>query len=226
MATSTSTTNYSGYKAGKDSFAQAAAQYAPGGGYTKGVEAMLDRLMKKSLASGMSNLVSSGLAGTSMAGGLANKFAEETAAPQLAQAESERAKSLADVLMNQGNFAAQFGGTTQTNFTPNSSGYGSGMMGQGPLMSASKPTIDTGYEQRMAEWRAGGMTGNTAAKPAASTNRTSLNLYDTGGGGNQEQNFVTINGKKYTQDANGQWNIPLGMANTRQPLTQAWQGPN
>jgi hypothetical protein len=206
-----------GYLTGRKLLQQAAAQYAPGGGYTAGVEAMLARLSKKSMASGMNNLVSSGLAGTTMAGGLANKFAEETAAPTLAQAESERAKGLADIYMQSANFAGQYGNPRQTSTIIAPSKLTSSAFS--PSTSQPSAPVSDRSSQGMLDRNGQPVT----TQPA--TTRSSLNLYNTPGavGASQEQNWVVINGRQYTQDpTTGQWNIPLGLADKgKTPLTNA-----
>lgn len=78
---------------------KALAHYAPGGGYGKGVEAGLERGRVKSTASGMQNLVSAGLAGTTMAAGLGKKYEEEVAAPTRARVEGARAEAIANIQM-------------------------------------------------------------------------------------------------------------------------------
>jgi len=72
----------------------AMARYAPGGGFGRGIEAGLERGRTQALSSGMQNLVSSGLAGTTMAGGLGKKYEEEVAAPARANLESIRAERI------------------------------------------------------------------------------------------------------------------------------------
>lgn len=76
---------------------KATAQYEPGGAFGKGVEASLERGRTKALSSGMQSLVSSGLAGTTMAAGLGKKYEEEVAAPTRARVESERAKVMSQL---------------------------------------------------------------------------------------------------------------------------------
>lgn len=73
---------------------RAMAQYAPGGGFGKGIEAGLERGRTKALASGMQSLVSTGLAGTTMAAGLGKKYEEEVAAPTRLRLESMRAERI------------------------------------------------------------------------------------------------------------------------------------
>ena len=82
-------------------FKEAKALYAPEGAFMGGIEAQLARTEKRAVASGMQGLVSAGLAGTSLAGGLGKKFQEEVAVPALAQAESTRLSSLAGLYQSQ-----------------------------------------------------------------------------------------------------------------------------
>lgn len=89
-------------------------RYGPGGDFGKDVEAGLQRGRTQALSSGMQNLVSSGLAGTTMAGGLGKKYEEEVAAPtraNLASVRSERISALQTMLaqMEQGGYQAGLG---------------------------------------------------------------------------------------------------------------------
>lgn len=84
----------------KANFEKAIAQYAPGGGYGKGVEAGLERGRVKSIASGTQAMVSAGLAGTSVPAGLGKKYEEEVAAPTRAGVESERSQRLSSLYAN------------------------------------------------------------------------------------------------------------------------------
>ena len=72
----------------------AMARYQPGGGFGAGIEAGLERGRVKALASGMQNLVSAGLAGTTIAGGLGKKYEAEVAAPTRARVEDIRTERL------------------------------------------------------------------------------------------------------------------------------------
>lgn len=86
-----------------EALTKAKAYYEPGGGYGKGVEAGLERERTQAMSSGMQALVGSGLAGTTMAGGLGKKFAEEVGMPTRARIEETRAERLSalDVLKAQ-----------------------------------------------------------------------------------------------------------------------------
>ena len=93
---------------------RAMKEYAPGGGFGKGVEAGLERGRTQATSSGMQNLVSAGLAGTTMAAGLGKKYEEEVAAPTRARVEdirSERISALETILaqMEQGGYQAAVG---------------------------------------------------------------------------------------------------------------------
>ncbi len=84
----------------RSAYEKALAHYKPGGGYGAGVEAGLERGRVKSTASGMQNLVSAGLAGTTMAAGLGKKYEEEVAAPTRARVEGARAEAIAGIQMS------------------------------------------------------------------------------------------------------------------------------
>jgi len=80
---------------------KAKAQYAPGGGFGKGVEAGLERGRVKAMASGMQGLVGAGFAGTTMAGTLGKKYEEEVAAPTRAGLEERRAQAISGIEMQE-----------------------------------------------------------------------------------------------------------------------------
>ena len=86
----------------RSAYGSAIDQYAPGGGYMKGIEAGLGRGRTKALASGMQNLVSAGMSNVTTAGGLGKKFEEEVGAPTRAMAESERSRNLANIYASMG----------------------------------------------------------------------------------------------------------------------------
>ena len=96
---------------------EAKAYYQPGGGFGKGVEAGLERGRTKAMASGMQGLVSAGLAGTTMAGGLGKKYEEEVAAPTRFNVEDQRAQALSGIAMQQAGMSQQSNlATTQMQF--------------------------------------------------------------------------------------------------------------
>jgi len=88
---------------------RAKAQYAPGGGFGKGVEAGIERGRVKAMASGMQGLVGAGLAGTTMAGTLGKKYEEEVAAPTRLGVEERRAQALSGIEMAQAGMGFQAG---------------------------------------------------------------------------------------------------------------------
>ncbi|KKN68769.1 hypothetical protein LCGC14_0447890 [marine sediment metagenome] len=88
---------------------RAKAQYQPGGGFGKGVETGLERGRVKAVSVGMQNLVSAGLAGTTMAAGLGTKFEEEVAAPTRASLEEERARAISGIEMQEAGMGFQAG---------------------------------------------------------------------------------------------------------------------
>lgn len=92
---------------------KALAYYAPGGAYGSGVEAGLTRGRKKSTASGMQNLVSAGLAGTTMAAGLGKKYEEEVAAPTRARVEETRVGQMSAIEMAMANMKQSAYGAEQ-----------------------------------------------------------------------------------------------------------------
>lgn len=95
-------------------FAEAKKLYAPGGGFMAGTRAELKRGRTRAIAGGMQGLAAAGLAGTSMAGGLAKKYEEEVAAPTLARATSARLAGLASVLTAEAGAEMQMAPRTTT----------------------------------------------------------------------------------------------------------------
>jgi len=88
---------------------RAKAYYEPGGGFGRGVEAGLERGRVKAVSGGMQNLVSAGLAGTTMAGGLGKRFEEEVAAPTRAGVEEQRAQAVSGIEMQEAGMRFQAG---------------------------------------------------------------------------------------------------------------------
>jgi len=72
-------------------------RFAKGGAFAGGALAELERTKKKMLAAGQQSLVSSGLAGSTVAAGLASKFEEEIGAPQRARIEEARTARQTDI---------------------------------------------------------------------------------------------------------------------------------
>jgi len=112
---------------------EAMARYKPGGGFGQGIEAGLQRGRTQALSSGMQNLVSSGLAGTTIAGGLGKKYEEEVAAPTRANLESIRADKLSALQI----MLAQM----------EQSGYQAGL---GRQFTASQSALNRGFQAQQA----------------------------------------------------------------------------
>ncbi len=79
-------------------FAKAKKIYEPGGGYMAGTEAAIARGSKRTVASGVQQLASAGLAGTSIVGGLGKKYEEEVGMPTRARATTARLSALSGLL--------------------------------------------------------------------------------------------------------------------------------
>ena len=79
-------------------FKEAKALYAPGGEFMAGIEASIARGSKKAVASGVQQLASAGLAGTSIVGGLGKKYEEEIGMPTRARATTARLSALSNLL--------------------------------------------------------------------------------------------------------------------------------
>ena len=186
-------------------FDAASATYQPGGGYMAGIEAALDRLAKKSVASGMSNLVGSGLAGTTQAGGLYNRFAEETAAPTLAQAQSEASQQLSNINLQKASFLGSQQPLSLTTIMGKMSGSPQGTQGSTSVQPQQQPS--SGYIT-------GAKTPQVSSlmNPAGTSAQTPSLLSAM----QPRQNAATVNGVQYTQDpTTGQWNFPQGMATAK-----------
>ena len=88
-------------------FGEAKQLYAPGGGYMAGIEAAISRGSKRAVASGVQQLASVGLAGTSVIGGLGKKYEEEIGMPARSQAVTARLSALSGLLAQEAGVQAQ-----------------------------------------------------------------------------------------------------------------------
>ncbi len=79
-------------------FAEAKKIYEPSGEFMAGTEAGIARGSKRAVASGVQQLASAGLAGTSMVGGLGKKYEEEIGMPARQRATTARLQALAGLL--------------------------------------------------------------------------------------------------------------------------------
>ena len=82
--------------------------FRPGGEYGAGVEAMIGRGKKRAVAGGMQNLVSAGLAGTTMPMHLEQTFEEEVGMPTRLRAEDVRMERLGGALGSLGQMYASY----------------------------------------------------------------------------------------------------------------------
>ncbi len=169
---------------------RAKAQYAPGGGFGKGVEAGLERGRVKAMASGMQGLVGAGLAGTTMAGGLGLRYEEEVAAPVRAGVEERRAQAISGIETQEAGMGFQAGqagaqrglqkyiADLQANLQRES------MAPRGPTMTAPTgggyakqfPSI-YGQETQVPDWTGGG--GTAADTPWPTMAPFGGNIYGT-----------------------------------------------
>ena len=157
--------------AARGAFGKAIEQYAPGGGFMKGIEAGLERGGTRAVASGMQGLVGAGLSNTTRAGGLGLKYEEETAAPIRAGAESQRVQGLAGLY-------AALGGAEQGAFE-GSAGRGLGYAQLGASQSASAGQLGLGYAQLSASQRnqGGYYTGGGGGGNRVNVRNTAPNLF-------------------------------------------------
>jgi len=98
-------------RAAAEAISRALAQYQPGGGFGRGVEAGIERGRVKAMASGMQGLVGAGLAGTTMAGTLGKRYEEEVAMPARAGVEGRRAQAISGIRMAEAGMEFQAGET-------------------------------------------------------------------------------------------------------------------
>ncbi|KKL63083.1 hypothetical protein LCGC14_2178640, partial [marine sediment metagenome] len=110
-------------------FAEAKKIYEPGGGYMAGTEAGIARGSKRAVASGVQQLASAGLAGTSIVGGLGKKYEEEIGMPIRQQATTARLGALAGLLQAEAGATASL--ATRYSTSPVSYGGGGGGGGGG-----------------------------------------------------------------------------------------------
>ena len=92
------------FQQGMELFDRIIEQNKPGGTFEKATEAQIGRAGKKSVASGMQALVSSGLAGTSQAAGLQKKFEEEVGQPSRLAAADVSAQRLSEARVGKAGF--------------------------------------------------------------------------------------------------------------------------
>ncbi len=184
--------NWSAISSSALAIRRAKAQYAPGGGFGKGVEAGLERGRVKAMASGMQGLVGAGLAGTTMAGGLGLRYEEEVAAPVRAGVEEQRAQAISGIEMQQAGMGFQAGqagaqrglqkyiADLQANLQRES------MAPRGPTVSMAAPTGGGyakqfpsiyGQETQVPDWTGGG--GTTADTPWPTMAPFGGNIYGT-----------------------------------------------
>ena len=122
-------------------FKEAKALYAPGGGYMKGLESQLARGSERAVASGVQNLASAGLAGTSMVGGLGLQYEEDVATPARAGANTQRLGALSNLLQAEAGATANM--ATRYSTSPAIyTGGGGGVPSQAPR-STSRPKTAT-----------------------------------------------------------------------------------
>ena len=185
---------------------RAISRYKPGGGFGAGVEAGLERGRVKATTSGMQNLVSAGLANTTMAAGLGKKYEEEVAAPTRANVEDIRSREIASLetmlaQMEQGGFQAgldrQFSVDQSMSNRPASSVMPYIPAPYSPT-SAPIPTqtpAPSGAQMPdTPNWIGGSSNAGDAAIQASGIRRQSSG-----------PNWATINGVRWEQDNQGQW---------------------
>ena len=119
-------------------FAEAKKIYEPGGGFMAGTEAAISRGSKRAVASGVQQLASAGLAGTSIVGGLGKKYEEEVGMPTRARATTARLGALAGLLQAEAGATASLATRYSTSPSTSYGGGGGGSGGFAPRPATSK----------------------------------------------------------------------------------------
>jgi len=83
------------------------SQLQPGGSYGAGQIAELGRAETKAVSAGTQSMVSSGLANTTVAGGLSKKFQEEVGVPGRAKIEESRMSALIQAMLGKATYLQQ-----------------------------------------------------------------------------------------------------------------------
>ncbi|KKN60027.1 hypothetical protein LCGC14_0536140 [marine sediment metagenome] len=96
------------FQTGVGSLQSYADIFKPGGEYGKSVEAMIGRGEKRAVASGMQNIVSAGLAGTTMPMHLQQTYEEEIGMPARLRGEDVRMERLGGALGSLGQMYASY----------------------------------------------------------------------------------------------------------------------
>ena len=130
-------------------FKEAKELYAPGGGYMKGLETQLVRGGEKAVATGMQNLAASGMAGTSMAGGLGLKYEEDVATPARATANTQRLSALAGLLQAEAGATANLA----TRYSTSPGSYGGGGGGGGSATPGFRTTSSPRPSSKSSAWK-------------------------------------------------------------------------
>lgn len=142
LPTATSRTASSGVSAATRAqvsslFAEAKKLYAPGGEFMAGTETAISRGRKGAVASGVQELASAGLAGTSIVGGLGKKYEEEVGMPTRERATTARLGALAGLLQTEAGATASL--ATRYSTSPTAS-YGGGGGGGGGRIATPRRT--------------------------------------------------------------------------------------
>lgn len=149
LRTTTSGVSVASRKEVSDIFAEAKKIYAPGGGYMAGTEAAIARGSKRSIASGVQQLASVGLAGTSIIGGLGKKYEEEIGMPTRARATTARLGALAGLLQAEAGATASLATRyTTTPYTPYGGGGGATSIPSVAPRTAQPRTVAQPQQQR------------------------------------------------------------------------------
>ncbi len=107
-------------------FEEAKKLYDPKGEFMAGTEAAISRGSKRAVASGVQQLASAGLAGTSIVGGLGKKYEEEVGMPTRARATTQRLGALAGLLQAEAGTEFQMSLRPPTPPVTIGGGYGGG----------------------------------------------------------------------------------------------------
>ena len=95
------------YSQGMEIFDEIINRYQPGGSYGQGAMAQYETGKSQAMAQGMQNLVSSGLANTTVAAGLPVKYEQEVGTPFRLQLEDMRMNALTQAQLGKSNWIQQ-----------------------------------------------------------------------------------------------------------------------
>jgi hypothetical protein len=182
--------------------------YGQTGDLMKGVEASLARLGQQTMSAGMHGAISSGLSNSSLPANIASKFAEETAAPVLANANAQRINSLAQAMlelesMNRQDYANQSGLANAYNMNSKALAQQDSQAKEQQELAESQARAVRNAASAASKAQSTMVVGKSANKPIT-TNVGSL-LSSVGGQSQatNEPSYMVVNGQKFVMGDDG-----------------------